>query len=285
MNIKQPKLLEKRRMVSHFGFSRLPFYKGILAKDMFDSQSQRELRHGLALWTEVRGLALVNGQSGVGKSITLRHFVRELPSRNFYIVDLAHLRTTVTGFLRLLNRTLGLPMRQHAADLFDAAQKHLIGYEAENGPHPIIVIDDAEGLSISILDVVRRLTCYEMDAQNRFSIILASTEDLLRKLRDPELEPLRSRIVFASTLRPFSLEDTQNYVRFHLERAESNTGLFSDDAVKRLFHIGQGKPRQINQLAMQALIQAAVMGRDQIDGQFMQTMIQAHPLYQSVIEV
>ncbi len=152
-------------------------------------------------------------------------------------------------------------------------------YKQEHGAHPLVVIDDAEGIKVSVLDVLRRLTTSELDAEDHVSILLAGTEDVLRTLRHPDLEPLRSRICYAQALRPFALEDTRNYVRFHLQRAEVDPAVFTDDAVKRLFQPSHGKPRHINQLATNALIQAAIQGREKIDGRFMADQIAAHPLY------
>ncbi len=69
MNTPALPLPQKRRLQAHVGFTGLPFRKNVHAKAMFDSQSQRELRHGLQLWLEIGGLGLVTGASGVGKSI------------------------------------------------------------------------------------------------------------------------------------------------------------------------------------------------------------------------
>ncbi len=271
--------LSKRHIKAHFGFVRIPFSKYAWAKNMFDSSSQRELFDGLVLWLDLHGIALVTGPSGVGKSITVRRVVQASNDSSFRVFAFSYLPTTVMGFLRLLNRKLGLPMRQHSADLFDQAQKLLITIEKEQGPHPVLLIDDAEGLSISILDVLRRLTSYELDAEDRFSLLLVATDDMLTTLRHPSLAPLCSRIGYAHTLRPFALEDARNYVQYHLARAECDPKLISDEAVRHLFQASMGKPRNINQLAMQALINAAVMGRDKIDGDFMAKQIAAHPLY------
>jgi type II secretory pathway predicted ATPase ExeA len=172
-------------------------------------------------------------------------------------------------------------MRLHGADLFDAAREHLAGYEESHGPHPLIVIDDAEGLSVPVLDALRRITAHDLDAELRFSILLAGTEEIATTLRMPVLESLRSRIAYAHALRPFTLEDTRNYLRFHLQRAEINGELLSDDACRKIFHASQGKPRHVNQLALHALIVAAAQGRDSIDGRFMQQIITAHPLYRA----
>jgi type II secretory pathway predicted ATPase ExeA len=275
-----PSFTDKLRLRSHFGFSRVPFNKAQKANAMFDSSSQRELLRALRMWLEVQGMSLITGPSGVGKSITLRRFTYGLDSARYRVIDFSSLPTTPTGFLRSLCRKLGLPMRQHCTDLFDQAQAHLASYQQDHGVHPLLLIDDGEGLPVAVIDLVRRLTTFDLDSAHRFSVLLSGTEDLLTTLAHSTLEPLRTRLTYVQSLRPFGLEDTRNYVRFHLQRAEASPNLFSDPALQRLFNASAGRPRSINQLATQALIQAAVHGRDDIDGDFMATLIQGHPLYQ-----
>ena len=273
--------LQRKRLRAHFGFTKTPFHKAMRAAQMYDSESQRQLVAGLEMWTEVGGIALCTGPVGAGKSISLRRFLHGLDERRHHVVNFTYLPGTVTGFLRSMSRALGLRMRLHGADLFDAAREHLADFEQTHGPHPVIVIDDAEGLSIPVLDSLRRLTAHDLDAELRFSILLAGTEEVAHTLRLPELESLRSRISYAHALRPFTIEDTRNYLRFHIERAEADPKLLSDDACRKIFHASQGKPRYVNQLALHALIAAAASGREEIDGRFMQQTIAAHPLYAS----
>jgi len=270
----------KRRLQAHFGFTRLPFRKNMAAADMFDSRSQRELLAGLQMWTELGGIALLVGQSGVGKSITMRRFLDELDESRFHVLKFSHLPTSQTGLLRSLCRLIGLPMRNHAADLFDHAQSYLVSYQQDHGPHPLLVIDDVEGLGVPSFDLLRRLTAYDLDAADRFSMLIAGTEEMLPTLQHHTLEPLRGRIGYAQPLRPFSLEDTRNYIRFHLQRADADLDLFSDSAVPRIFQATRGRPRYINQLCLYLLIQAAISGIDTIDGDFAAAQIAAHPFYQ-----
>jgi type II secretory pathway predicted ATPase ExeA len=250
------------------------------ADDMFDSRCQRELLAGLQMWTELGGIALVVGESGVGKSITMRRFVRHLDESRFHVITFSHLPTTQTGLLRSLCRLIGLPMRQHTTDLFDHAQRYLTAYQQDHGPHPILVIDDIEGLAVPAFDLLRRLTTYDLDATDRFSMLLAGTEDLLPTLNHHHLQPLRSRIGYPQTLRPFSLEDTRNYIRFHLQRVDVDPALLSDPATKRVFQATRGRPRHINKLCLYLMIQAAIAGIDTIDGTFAATHIADHPFYQ-----
>lgn len=269
----------KRRLQAHFALTGVPFRKNMFAADMFDSRGQRDLLHALVLWMEIRGICLVTGPSGVGKSITLRRFIQDLDAARYRVVYLPNMRTTETGFLRSLNRALDLPMRAHNADLFDQAHSHLTAHGADQGPHPLLVLDDAEGIRPALLDILRRLTSYALDAEDRFSLLISGTDELLRGLRDHALEPFVTRIGFASSLKPFSLEDTRNYVAFHIARSGGRDRLFSDDAIKRIFLASQGIPRKINQIGVHALIQAAVMGHDAITGDFLAAQLAAHPLF------
>lgn len=270
----------KRRLQAHFGFTKMPFRKNMAAADMFDSRSQRELLAGLQMWTELGGIALVVGQTGVGKSITVRRFVRSLDDTRFHVLRFSHLPTTPTGLLRSLCRLIGLPMRNHATDLFDHAQAYLASYQQDHGPHPLLIIDDVEGFSVGAFDLLRRLTAYDLDAVDRFSMLIAGTDEMLPTLHHNRLEPLRSRIGYAQPLRPFSLEDTRNYIRFHLTRADADLKLISDPAIRRIFQATKGRPRLINQLCLFLLIQAAIAGIDNVDGNFAAAQIASHPFYQ-----
>jgi type II secretory pathway predicted ATPase ExeA len=272
---------QKRRLQAHFGFTKVPFRKNLAASDMFDSRSQRNLLCGLRMWLELRGISLVTGQSGIGKSITVRRFLSTLDESRFHVLKFSYLPTTPLGLLRSLCRLIGLPMRAHSSDLFDSIQAYLASYQQDRGPHPLLVIDDVEGLGVSSLDLLRRLTAYDLDADDRFSLLIAGTEDVLPTLHHHLLESLRGRIAYAQPLHPFSLEDTRNYIRFHLKRVDADPSILSDPAIQRIFQASRGRPRFINQLCIYLLIQAAISGLDIIDGDFSADQIMAHPFYQN----
>jgi len=74
---------QRIHLKSYFGFSKVPFTKYMWSKKMFDASAQRELIDGLHLWLETRGIALLCGPPGVGKSISLRRFKEELDDRRY----------------------------------------------------------------------------------------------------------------------------------------------------------------------------------------------------------
>jgi general secretion pathway protein A len=214
----------------------------------------------------------------MGKSITVRRFCAELDEARYRVWRFGQAPMTPNGFLRSLSRVLELPVRRHTADLFDAVRTHLLTFADVHGLHPLLVLDDGEGMRPDCLDLLRRLTAWELDSEDRLSVLLVGTDELLRALQHSDLAGLRSRVTYARQLRPFSLEDTRNYIRFQLRQAGSAAEVLSDEAVRELYAVAQGAPRATNQVVLQAMIQAAVEGVDHIDGRFLQAVVAAHPL-------
>ena len=271
---------ERIHLKSYFGFSKIPFTKYMWAAKMFDASGQRELIDGLHLWLETRGIALLCGAPGVGKSISLRRFKSELEERRYELFYLFNLRITPTGFLRSLCRTLGLPLLYHQADLFDAISSFLAQFEQRSTKHPILVFDDGDGLSDRLLELLRLLANFTMDSEDKFSFILSGSQKLATRLKQPQNEALRQRIVFAHSLRGFTIDDARNYIRFHLHRSEGPKDLFTDAAVQLIFHLAKGLPRVINQIALQALIRAAIRRVEKID----ETFLKQHVLNNSLFD-
>jgi type II secretory pathway predicted ATPase ExeA len=275
---------QRTHLTSYFGFSKVPFTKYMWSKKMFDASSQRELIDGLHFWLETKGIALLCGPPGAGKSITLRRFKEELDDRKYDLFYLFNLRTTPTGFLRSLCRLLALPVLYHQADLFDSISSFLDHYEQRSGKHPIIIFDDGDGLSDRLIELLRSLANFAMDSEDRFSFILSGSQKLALRLKQPQNEAFRQRIVFAHSLRAFTIEDARNYIRFHLERAEGPKELFTEGAVQFIFHLAKGLPRVINQIALQAIIRAAIRSVDKIDEHFLKQQVLNDSLFDGKLE-
>ena len=270
---------ETVHLKSYFGFAKMPFTKYMWASKMFEACSQKECLQGLNLWLETRGIALLCGPPGVGKSITLRRFKSDIDERRYDIFYLFNLRVTPLGFLRSMARLMGVSVLYHQADMFDALNAHLGQYEERSGKHPVIVFDDCDALSDELLEVLRRLANFAMDSEDRFSFILSGSQRLAATIRSPQNESLRQRIAYAHNLVGFTLDDAGNYIHFHLKRAEAPVELFADNAVKAIFHRAEGLPRRINQIAIHALIRAAILRKDKIDHPFLKQQVFTNALF------
>jgi general secretion pathway protein A len=275
---------QRMRLKSYFGFSKIPFTKHMWATKMFDASAQRELIDSLHLWLETRGIAIVYGAPGVGKSISLRRFKAELDDRRYDLFYLYNLRITTTGFLRSLCRSLGLPLLYHQADLFDAISTCLAQYEERSRKHPILVFDDGDGLSDPLLELLRLLGNFVMDSEDRSSFILSGSQRLALKLKQPQNEAFRQRVVFSHSLRGFSIDDARNYIRFHIARSEGPKDLFTDEAIQLIFQMAKGLPRVINQIALQTIIRAAVLRVDHIDESFIKQQVLNNSLFDNKLQ-
>ena len=129
-----------------------------------------------------------------------------------------------------------------------------------------------------------RIGNFEMDSEDRFSFILSGSQRLALKLKQPQNEAFRQRIVFSHSLRSFSIDDARNYIRFHMERSEGPKELFSDEAIQLSFQMATGLPRVINQIALQAIIRAAVRQVDRIDESFLKQQVLNDSLFDNKLQ-
>lgn len=259
---------ERVRLLSFFGFSKMPFTKHIWSSKMFQARSQKELIDGLHYGLEVKGVSVVLGHSGVGKSISLRKFRDDLSPQYYQPFYLWNTRTSPVGFLRSLCRLFQIQPLHYIADMFDAASDYLGTLEESTGKYPVLVLDDCDGLSPGVLEHLRLLMNYQMDSEERFSVVMCGTEKLQALLREHAHTAFRQRIVYCHMLRPFSLDDARAYVSYHLKRVDGSPEIFTDGAVNLIFQMARGTPRVMNQVALQSLIHAAVHKKERIDENF-----------------
>jgi general secretion pathway protein A len=278
----EPTKEDKVRLQSYFGFSKIPFTKYMWAKHMFRSHTQSELLQGLNLFLEYKGICMVSGPPGVGKSITLRRLKEDLDENAFEVFYFFNVRSSPLGFFRSLARTLSIHPGFQKADLFDAINIALGRHQEQCGRYPILILDDCDGLSDDLLEDLRLLTNHAMDSEDRFSLILTGTQKFTARIRQAQNKTLKQRINYSFPLKGFTLKEATDYVQFHLNRAEGPNDLFNPAAVKLLFQISQGFPREINQLASHALIQAAVKRKDRIDEKFLRQQVLGNPMFESV---
>lgn len=280
---KEKEVSAKLRLQSFFGFTRIPFAKNARASKMFLSASQEELSKGLAFYLEIKGIAVVSGPVGAGKSITLRRFKENLPANRYTPFYFWNVRNTPLGFFRMMCRGLNLPVGQHKADLLDQIHGLLGQFEEQEGRHPILILDNCENLSVDILEHLRLMTSHDMEAEDRFSMVLVGAEKLLDTINNPFSLSFKQRINFLHHLTGFNVNDAKAYVQYHLTNAEGPRDLFDEEAIMLIFQVSRGYPRIINQICTHALIKAAIREKDRITKSFLQNQVlkQALFIYQS----
>jgi len=242
----------------HFGLTRHPFSKELAPEDLFVSQAGRELELRLGHLLELRGIGLVTGEVGSGKTTHCRKVVAGLHTclyRVFYV-------TLTTGNAMDMYKSvaweLGLPTERSRAALYKCIRDEVTRLCSENKVRPILIVDEAQHLRSDVLEDLRLLTNYEMDSQNRLCLVLVGQAELRRRLGMAVHEALNQRVVVRHHLGGLTREELSLYLQHLLALAGTSLPLFETSAVEALHQATSGLPRKVNLLAHHALMAAAL---------------------------
>jgi general secretion pathway protein A len=150
-------------------------------------------------------------------------------------------------------------------DCMEALQNHLYHRGVEEGKTTVLLIDEGQNLSSSLIEILRSLLNFETnDFKLLQLVILAQMEALPRFQR---IRNFMDRVALKYIINPFGEEETRRMIRFRLAEAGAgaNGPLFTDDAVRLIHFRTQGYPRQINRLCQKAMEVLSTDGRRVVD--------------------
>lgn len=249
---------------ARFGFSRPPFEKSIPSRDLYRSPGLDELDARLEMIKRTRGIMLLTGEPGTGKTVALRRFVDSLNLEHYRPVYLPLSTVTVLDAYAQLNRALGGEEVRSKSLLFQEIQRGVSQLTAQ-GKVPVIVLDEADLLRSAMFDELRILLNFEMDSKDPLLLILAAQPQLLAKLALRIHLPFRQRVAMRYRMPPLDETHTRGYVEHHLRLAGRKQRLFTDEALLQLFVQSGGVPRTIGNLALSALYRAGAERKDLVE--------------------
>jgi general secretion pathway protein A len=238
-----------------YGLKEKPFSKTPDPRFLYLSKGHREALARLQYVIEERELALLTGEIGCGKT-TISRALMDSMGESFHFCFIFNPRLNAIEFLRGIARSLRVEKPSTAKDeLLGEITEELYRFHQE-GRCPVLVIDEAQMIpDREIFDEIRLLTNFQLDDRNLLSVIIMGQPELRRILAAPVYEPFRQRIAINYHLHPLDLEETLEYLDFRMEVAGGSPGLFSPDAVHRIFELSGGVPRKINVIATNALLE------------------------------
>jgi general secretion pathway protein A len=256
---------------AHFGLKREPFSIAPDPRYLFMSERHREaLAHLLYGVRGGGGFVLLTGEIGAGKTTVCRCFLEQVPKRcnvayifNPKLTALELLQSVCEEFrIEIHGRSSEAPTLK---DHVDALNEFLLRTHAA-GQNNVLIIDEAQNLSIDVLEQLRLLTNLETNERKLLQIILIGQPELRDMLLKPELEQLAQRVVARYHLDPLAEEETAHYIKHRLAVA-GMSGLipFDRDARHRIHELTRGVPRRINLLCDRALLGAYASGRQRVD--------------------
>lgn len=244
--------------LKHFGLTGFPFDKQIPAEDLFLSAALHELAVRLGHLVEMSGIGLLTGDPGSGKSCAARALAARLHPGLYKVLYVPLSTGNPLDLYKSIAWELGLPVERSRAALYRQIKAEVTRLLTEARTRPVLILDEAHGLRSDVLEEMRLLTNYAMDAHNRLCLLFCGQSELRRRLAMAVHEALNQRIVVRFHVPPLGRDELGPYLGHLLRRGGTELPLFEPAAVEALFQATQGLPRKINLLAHHTLIAAAL---------------------------
>ncbi len=205
------------------------------------------------------GFIALTGEVGTGKT-TLCHCLLEQLPENIDIALVLNPKINSIELLATVCDELQIAYddnKQTLKGLIDNLNQYLLAAHA-SGRRTVLMIDEAQNLSLDALEQVRLLTNLETSKNKLLQIILVGQPELKQQLEQPALRQLNQRITARYHLTPLSFIETQKYIQHRLAVCGGKTDIFSHKAIKKVYKLTKGIPRLINILCDRALLGAYV---------------------------
>jgi general secretion pathway protein A len=248
-------------MYKHFfGLRENPFNTNPDPRFLFSTDQTDEALDQLVYGIQNRkGLILLTGEVGTGKTTLVNYLLDWLRKQKMPTAFIFNSHLSVNHLFDFILSDFGIPVdfKLKSNMLLHLNNWLLDRYSA--GETPVLIIDEAQGLSLELLEEIRLLLNLETASEKLLQVILVGQPELEDHLKRPEMRQLRQRIVLRCTTTPLTLDACREYLSERL-RIAGATGapIFSPEAVRAVHFYSQGIPRVMNLLCEHALINAYV---------------------------
>ncbi len=210
------------------------------------------------------GFVVITGEIGSGKTTLIESFLQEV-QRDVVVAQINQTQVTVVDFLQSVLVQFGFsPFKMKKAELIATLNQFLVEqYSA--GRKVLLIIDEAQNLSLKVLEEVRMLSGVETTKEKVLRIILAGQPELNSKLDAPELVQLAQRVRLRFHLSTLSAAEMEAYIHHRLEVAGAgDRRIFAADTYPVIFRYSGGVPRLVNTLCDTAMLAAFGEDRDHV---------------------
>ena len=254
-----------------FGLKQEPFSLAPDPRYLYMSKRHREaLAHLLYGVGGGGGFVLLSGEIGAGKTTVCRCFLEQIPKK-CNVAYIFNPKLTVLELVKSVCDEFRIPVAARRGQAptvktyVDALNEFLLKTHAV-GQNNVLIIDEAQMLSVDVLEQLRLLTNLETNERKLLQIVLIGQPELRTMLERPELEQLAQRVIARFHLKALSSKETEHYIRHRLSVAGMTRAIpFDRKALQRIHDIARGVPRRINLLCDRAMLGAYAHGKTGID--------------------
>jgi type II secretory pathway predicted ATPase ExeA len=240
-----------------FGLKEPPFDLRPSLRFVHLGQSHKE---ALALLTrgvtERKGLILLTGEIGTGKTTIAKKLLQDIDATNYhiYISNPLLSPSEFIDYLTFLAFKRKIDFNSPGAFLAEF-ERFLLKLHQDHR-HFILIVDESQDLSFELLEEIYRLSRLEVGSEKLMTVLLVGLTEINEKLADPRCLAIHRQIQSRYHISPLDLVGTKEYVngRLRLAGARPENRIFSGDAIEVIYRYSHGYPKMINSLAGEALL-------------------------------
>lgn len=220
-----------------------------------------------------KGFLSLTGEVGTGKSTLCRKLIKRMEGEADFAAILNPL-LSVVGLLKEINKDFGNPIRYDAIEKQIEALNNFLIQRTDSGRQAVVLVDEAQNLSVEALEMLRLLSNLETDKKKLLQIILVGQPELEATLQDYRLRQLSQRINIRRRVGPLDFKETKEYIFYRLVRAGGEGQLgFDKKALKKVYSYSKGYPRLVNSVCDRTLLAAYARRKRVISKKFVKEAI------------
>lgn len=260
----------------YYGLAGRPFQLTPDPMFYFESGTHRKalsyLGYGLA---QGEGFIVITGDIGTGKSTLVSHLMQTIDRTRMTAATIATGQIDAHELVQMATEAFGIDTRglDKAATL--KSVENFLQAEARTGRRCLLVVDEAQNLSIAALEELRMLSNFQLGSIPLLQIFLLGQPEFRDLVRDaPELEQLRQRVIATHHLDPMQASEIEPYIIHRLSRVRwTGNPAFAADTFPLLFAETGGVPRKLNTLMNRVMLMGAVESNNFIDASMVRAVI------------
>lgn len=240
-----------------FGLRGPPLPKDAHGKTFFsETAGYGRLENAFEALLDERGLGVLTGAAGVGKTSAIRNLCRALPSPDHRVLYVCDTAVAPLDLYRTLAVELGIKPSHRRSQLWTDIKKALTHLVDEQGTVPVLIVDEAQHLSDRFLSDLSGFLNFAFDSRDLFPMWLVGTPRLVANLRMQQHAALAMRVAVHVHFEPLARDELVAMVAHGLSAAGATDKLLSDPALEMLFRVSHGFPRVAARLLRTALREA-----------------------------
>ncbi len=243
----------------------------------FESLTHRKalsyLGYGLA---QGEGFVVITGEVGAGKSTLVAHLMATIDPARLTAAQIVTSALDGEEIVHVVAQAFGMEIAGHDKASALGAIEGFLHEEARAGRRCLLIVDEAQNLSVSALEELRMLSNFQLGSHPLLQTLLLGQPEFRQTLLDSnELEQLRQRVIATHHLAAMQPREVQAYIEHRLKCVGWNGGnpAFDEHVFAEIYEATGGVPRRVNQLVNRLLLLGAVEQRSRIDGNMLRQVL------------